>query len=126
MESTGATRVVVDALTELQLPTASDETRFREFMYSLVQRCARNGVTVVMTMQVPELFGITRLAEGSISLLADNVLLLQYLRGESQIKRALTVLKSRASTHDPFIHEFTITDRGIVVGGTFGPEQDLR
>ena len=36
-----------------------------------------------------------------MSHLADNVVLLQYLRAESEVKRALLVLKKRASDHHP-------------------------
>ena len=60
---------------------------------------------------------MTRLSEYGISHLSDNVVLLQFLRGESQIKRALTVLKTRASAHDPHILEFEITSNGIELGG---------
>jgi len=35
------------------------------------------------------------------------------------VKRALTVLKSRASLHEPEIREYKITGEGIVVGDPF-------
>jgi circadian clock protein KaiC len=50
---------------------------------------------------------------------------LQFLRGESQIKRALTVLKTRASAHDPHILEFEITPNGIELGKRFADDQSL-
>ena len=43
--------------------------------------------------------------------------------GESRIKRALTVLKTRASSHDPRILEFEITSNGIELGEQFADEQ---
>ena len=36
-------------------------------MYSLLQRCTRRGVSVMMSQEVPELFGTTRLSEQGIS-----------------------------------------------------------
>jgi circadian clock protein KaiC len=54
-----------------------------------------------MTEEVPDLFGLSRLSEYGISRLSDNVILLQFLRGNSQLKRALTILKSRGSVHEP-------------------------
>jgi circadian clock protein KaiC len=42
---------------------------------------------------------------------------LQYLRQQSRVKRTLTVLKTRASLHEPQIREFTITATGITLGG---------
>ena len=39
------------------------------------------------------------------------------------VRRALTVLKTRASHHQPEIREFTITADGIVLGEAFAPDQ---
>jgi len=66
-----------------------------------------------MTHEVPELFGLTRLSELGISHLCDNVVLLQYLPDGDRFCRAITVLKARASAHQPIRHEFHITEHGI-------------
>ena len=78
-----------------------------------------------MTQEVPELFGVTRLSEYGISHLSDNVILLQFLRGDSQLKRALTVLKSRGSAHDLFTRQYEITTDGVILGDHFDHSQDL-
>jgi circadian clock protein KaiC len=118
VERVGAQRVLIDSLNDLQL-AAPDTTRFREYMYSLVQRLARAGVSLFMTSELPDLFQVTRLSDSSISHLADNVVLLQYLREESSLRRVLTVLKTRASQHEPEIREYAITPEGIVLGDHF-------
>ncbi|HKX33986.1 MAG TPA: ATPase domain-containing protein, partial [Actinomycetota bacterium] len=112
IEEHGIRQILIDSLGDLRA-TATDEIRFREYVYSLLQRTAHAGIGVFMTQEVAELFGVTRLSEYGISHLSDNVVLLQFLRGESQIKRALTVLKTRASAHDPHILQFEITSNGI-------------
>jgi circadian clock protein KaiC len=124
VEKLGIRRILIDSLGDLRA-TATDEVRFREYVYSLLQRTAHAGIGVFMTQEVAELFGVTRLSEYGISHLSDNVLLLQFLRGESRIKRALTVLKTRASSHDPRILEFEITSNGIELGEQFGEDQSL-
>ena len=73
-----------------------------------------------MTMETPDLFHLARLSESGISNMSDNVILLQFLRDESQVKRALTVLKTRASLHEDEIREYVITGEGIVLGQSFG------
>ena len=118
VERTGARRVLIDSLTDLQF-ASPDEIRFREYMYSLVQRLSRQGVSLFMTSELPDLFRITRLSEFGVSHLSDNVVLLQYVRDESAVRRALTVLKTRASRHEPQIREFRITPEGIVLGEPF-------
>jgi circadian clock protein KaiC len=94
-------------------------------MYSLLQRCARKNVSVMMTQEVTELFGVTRLSEYGISHISDNVVLLQFLRGDSEVKRAITVLKTRGSAHDQRIRQFEITREGLSLGDQFLPEQSL-
>ena len=67
-----------------------------------------------MTSELTELFRVTRLSEFGVSHLSDNVVLLQYLRDDSEVRRALTVLKTRASDHqprDPRVHDHTRRDR---------------
>jgi circadian clock protein KaiC len=122
VERTQACRVVVDSLGDL-LFASPDDIRFRELMYSLSQRLARRGVSLMMTHESVELFRVTQLSEIGMSHLADNVVVLQYLRAESEVKRALLVLKTRASEHHPEIREFKISPAGIVLGDRFGPDQ---
>jgi circadian clock protein KaiC len=113
----GAKRVLIDSLTDLQ-HAAGDEVRFREYMYSLTQRFSRAAVSLMMTSELPDLFTITRLSEYGVSHLSDNVLLLQYIRDGARIRRALTVLKSRATGSSPDVREFTIDTSGIALGDT--------
>ena len=120
VERTGATRVLIDGLSDLQY-AAPDLVRFREFIYSLTQRLSRRGVSPIMTSEIPDLFHVSRVAEYGISHLSDNVILLQYQRAPSRLRRTVTVLKSRASGHDPEIREFDITADGLVLGDPIAP-----
>ena len=62
IEATGAKRVMIDSLSDLQYATP-DPIRFREFIYSLTQRLSRAGVSPIMTSEIPDLFHAGRLAE---------------------------------------------------------------
>ncbi len=125
VERTGARRVAIDSLGDLRA-ACGDELRFREYVYSLLQRCARAGVSVMLTQEVPELFGITKLSEYGISHLSDNVVLLQFLRGDSELKRAITVLKTRGSHHVQQVRQFEISAAGVVLGAHFSAGQSLQ
>jgi len=122
IERTGARRVLIDSLGDLAF-AAGDEVRYREYLYSLVQRCSRQGVSLLMTFELPDLFQVTRLSELGISHVSDNVVLLQYLRQQARVKRTLTVLKTRASLHEPQVREFTITSEGVTLGDGPGDER---
>jgi circadian clock protein KaiC len=115
VEKVGARRLVVDSLNDL-IAAAPDPTRLREFVYSLVQRCARLDVSLMFTYETTELFRITRLSEFGMSHIADNVVLLQHIQSGAEMKRALSVLKTRASRSNNFIREFQITPEGIQLG----------
>ena len=115
IERLGIRRVLVDSLGDLEV-VAADETRFREFAYSFIQRCTRAGVSVMFTLELRDLFSTSRLGEGAFSHVADNVVLMQYVLESTRIKRAVTVIKSRGTGHDSQIHEFEITADGVVLG----------
>ena len=124
LQRTGARRVAIDSLGDLRA-ACGDELRFREYIYSLLQRCARANISVTMTQEVPDLFGVTRLSEYGISHLSDNVILLQFLRGQSELRRAITVLKTRGSAHDQQLRQCDIGPDGITLGGQFDAGQSL-
>jgi circadian clock protein KaiC len=49
----------------------------------------------------------------------DNVVLLRYAELESEIRRALGVIKMRESDHVKSLVEFVIDENGLRVGGKF-------
>jgi circadian clock protein KaiC len=121
VERTKAKRVVIDSLGDLLL-ASTDQLRFREYMYSLIQRFSRQNVSCLMTLELSELFRTTRIGELGMSHLADNVVLLQHVLEGGEIKRGLAVLKSRASRHDTRIREFRIEPNGIHLGEPFAQQ----
>ena len=125
IDTTGARRIVIDSLNDV-MPGVADPTRTREFSYSLVQRFARAGISLMVTLESPELFRITRLSELAMSHLADNVVLLQHLYSGHEMKRALTVLKTRGASHTSAVREFHITSEGIALGEPLDVEALLR
>lgn len=124
MDELGAKRVVIDSLGDLEV-ASPDRQRLREFIYSLVQRCARLGVSLMFTYETAELFRITRLSEFGMSHISDNVVLLRHVQHGTEMKRALAVLKSRASVPSPGIREFHISSNGIVLGGAIELEPSI-
>jgi circadian clock protein KaiC len=114
-ERTEAKRIVVDSLADV-ISAARDPVRFREWMFSLAQRCTRAGVGLMMIMEVPELFAPQRVSEEGISHFSDNIVLLQYVQEGPELVRALTILKTRAMRHRPVVHRYDITDKGFVLG----------
>ncbi|MGH9107218.1 MAG: RAD55 family ATPase [Acidimicrobiales bacterium] len=115
IDEVGARRVVIDSLSDLAA-ASPDPLRFSEFVHSLVAHCTRLGVSLMFTFETVELFRITRLSDFGMSHIADNVVLLQHVQDGAEMKRALTILKSRASSTDATVREFQITQKGIALG----------
>jgi circadian clock protein KaiC len=114
VERTGARRVLIDSLADLRI-AAGDEIRFREFIYSIVQRFSRQAVSVMMTLEISALFGTDRITDTAISPLADNVVMLSYERQGEATARNIAVIKTRASRHDSAVRTFVIGSHGITL-----------
>jgi len=113
----GARRVVIDSIAELS--HAALGPRFPDFLWSLVGVLRSDGATVLLTSETEAFFGPAfELARG-LSFVADNVVLLRYTELESEIRRALVVVKMRDSDHVKSLVEFEITSRGPSVKGKF-------
>jgi circadian clock protein KaiC len=114
VERTKARRILIDSLADLRI-SAGDPIRFQEFIYSALQRFSRQGVSVLMTLENPYLFGADRISESAASQLSDNVVMLGYDRDGDTIGRTIAVIKTRASRHDPTVRKFAIGPQGIVL-----------
>jgi circadian clock protein KaiC len=125
IERTGARRVLIDSLADLRM-AAGDETRFREFIYSIVQRFSRQGVSVMMTLEIADLFGSDRITDSAVSPLADNVVMLSYQRDGGTTSRSMAVIKTRASRHDPAVRAFVIGRHGITLDRSRAEEELAR
>ncbi len=117
-----ASRVVIDSLMDLQL-AAEDDTRFREFMYSLAQRFSRQGISLLITHETPDLFSAGGLSQFAVSHLADNAIALNYHRDHSAMSRSLAIVKTRASNHDPAMRLFSLGPDGIGLEETATPRE---
>jgi circadian clock protein KaiC len=74
-----------------------------------------NEVTALFTAATSSLLGGSSTTETHISTLTDAIVLLRYVEVAGEVKRALTVLKMRGSSHDQDIHEYRIDGEGMHV-----------
>jgi circadian clock protein KaiC len=109
---------MIDSISTLSMGIVT-ERRFKELVYTTVKMFRAMGITLIMTMEIPELLGSAMLTGHGISSIADNILMMRYVEVESQVKRAIAILKMRGTSHDSELREFKITETGITVGGTF-------
>ena len=107
----------MDSLDDLGF-TTQDEVTFASTCIRPARPALREEIKVslMMTLEVPNIARVTHLSEFNISHLADNVVLLQYVWSGAHVKRALTVRNpARARSTRPSV-KFKIQPDGIVLG----------
>jgi circadian clock protein KaiC len=112
-----ATRVVIDSLSGFELalaPTFRED--FRESLYRMVGALTGVGITVLMTVEVIESFTDLRFSPHEVSFLADDIILQRYVELEGHLRKMITVVKMRSSSHAKDLREYEITSHGLVVG----------
>jgi len=114
LAESGVRRVVVDSLAELVHSTRETE-RFPVYARQLAAFVRAAGASGMITSETATLGPITE-PLGGLSYLFHNVVLLRYLEQDSEVRRALAVLKMRDSDHEKGLRRFEIDERGLTVG----------
>lgn len=111
-------RVVVDSLSAVE--RATSPRVFQEFMLGLTAFLKERAVTTLFTTTTPWLLGgASASGHEEASTLLDSIILMRYVEIRGDLHRGISVLKMRGSDHTHTIREFTITDQGLQVDGTF-------
>jgi circadian clock protein KaiC len=117
VERVGARRVVMDSISALQAALAPTfEQDFRESLYRLLGAMTGVGITVLMTVELTENYNELRFTPHIVSFLTHDIVLQRYVEMEGQLRRMLTVVKTRGRKHSSDLRAYEVTDKGIVVG----------
>lgn len=119
-----AKRMVIDSLSHLSLFVEEESLRMEA--YRLMMYLKRKGLTTLVTWETPQLISQSfAVSDFGISFLVDSVVLLKFVEVESEMKKAIAVLKIRGSDHDKRLREYRITPRGIEVEAPFANLEGL-
>jgi circadian clock protein KaiC len=110
-------RVAVDSLSALE--RVGTPRAFREFVIGVTSFIKHQEITGLFTSTTSSLMGGASITDAHISTLTDSIMLLRYVEMFGEMKRGLTVLKMRGSTHDKDIREFQIDATGMHLGRPF-------
>lgn len=109
-----ADRFVLDSISLLEM-MYDDEARRRTEIYDFTQSLKDAGVTTVLTSEADDKNPYVS-RYGTIEYLTDAVLLLRYIRGETEETRlAIEIQKIRNANHSRETKPYDITDEGISV-----------
>lgn len=115
VEEFGPQRLVIDSMTALE--HNSPPKAFREFGVGLTSYLKGLGVAAMMTTTLPTLLGGEHVTAVYLSTISDAIIALRWFDLESEMRRAIMVLKLRGSPHLRAMHEYEIHDDGMRVLG---------
>lgn len=126
VENVHAKRVVIDSLTGLEIALApSFEQDFRESLYRLIGALTGAGISIMMTIEVTDNYTELRFSPHAVSFMTNDIILQRYVEIDSELRRMMTVIKTRSRRHSSDLRSYEITERGIVVGERFSDYQGI-
>lgn len=114
VEEIGAKRVVIDGINNFRY-ILNDNVKIFEHVNILAAYLASRNITTIFTNEVSELMGSSTISGDETSIIMDSIILLRYVEIESEMKKAISVLKMRGSDHDKGIRELVISKNGIEI-----------
>ncbi|MFC3125664.1 ATPase domain-containing protein [Pseudoroseomonas globiformis] len=111
----GAKRLFIDGLGAIERGMLTTG-RIVPWFSALVNELRARGVTVLVSAEANNLFDpAPTLPAPEMLSVVDNIVLMRFVEMEARIHRVFSMVKVRDSAFDPMLHDFNITDQGIVV-----------
>jgi circadian clock protein KaiC len=114
VEERHARTVVIDSLNGYQAAMPGEQALILH-MHELLQYLNRQGASTFLTVAQHGLVGDMK-APVDVTYLADTVVLLRYFEAFGRVRRAISVIKKRTSSHEDTIREYQINADGITLG----------
>jgi circadian clock protein KaiC len=114
----GARRLVIDGLVGFKQAASSE--RMSGLFAALSDELASRGVTTFITEETRELFVRNiEVPTTGVSAVFHNIIFLRQVEKGSELRRLLTVMKTRDSAHDRGLYQIEITEGGLELGERF-------
>lgn len=114
VEIGGAKFIVIDSL-NAYLQAMPGEHFLVLQMHELLSFLNQKGVTTALILGEHGLVG-TLHRDVDLSYLSDTTMLLRFFESDGELRRAITVTKSRTSSHASTIHELLLHSKGLEIG----------
>ncbi|GJE41188.1 ATPase domain-containing protein [Methylobacterium soli] len=106
--------VVIDSLNGYRA-AMPEENSLVLHVHELLQYLNRQGATTFLTVAQHGLVGDMQ-SPVDVTYLADTVILLRYFEAVGRVRRAISVVKKRAGSHEDTIREYRISTGGLSIG----------
>ncbi len=114
IKETGATRVVIDSITAINL-YIQDAKDIRRTLVEIQSILRDNNCTAFLISEMPSENNKMISRFGVEEFVSDGIIILYYTHVSSEYSRSILVWKMRGSTHSRKIHPFKISKEGIVI-----------
>jgi circadian clock protein KaiC len=84
-------------------------------MHELLNYLNQSGITTMLILGQHGLVGDMR-TDVDLSYLSDTILLFRFFEAKAEVRTAISVIKSRTSSHERSIREFRLSSDGLEVG----------
>lgn len=118
-------RVVIDSTAHFQRLTDDIPIELREIYNTLVNAMKRDNMTALLLDEALNVLEIQHGRMASLPFVVDTVILLRYLEIDSEMQRAIAVMKMRGSQHQKEIRRFEVQKGGLKIGEPFTGREGL-
>ena len=114
VEVDGARAIVIDSLNGY-LHAMPNEQYLMLQMHELLSYLGQHGVMTLLILGQHGLVGEVR-SDVDLSYLSDTIILMRFFEAAGEVRRGLSVVKTRTSAHEPTIREFSLGPDGLTIG----------
>lgn len=114
VEEDGVRFIVIDSLNAF-LQAMPGEKYLLLQMHEMLSYLNQQGVITVLVLGQHGIVGDIR-SDIDLSYLSDTILLFRYFEARGEVRKAVSVAKSRTTAHETSIREFRLTGGGIEIG----------
>jgi circadian clock protein KaiC len=108
-------RLVLDGVSHMMAEGQLPE-ELRQLLFALITRFKILGVTTILTFESSCMYSTGSSTDHGFSPVADNLVLLRYVRSSGEDRPSLAVVKTRGTSHDRGTHYFSVAKGGIQIG----------
>lgn len=114
VEQDGVSFLIIDSLNAYLQAMPGEQFLILQ-MHELLSYLNQQGVTTILVLGQHGMIGEVR-SDVDLSYLSDSTVLLRFFESNGRLRRAITVIKSRAARHAQTIHELQLTQDGVRIG----------
>jgi circadian clock protein KaiC len=116
IDATGATRVVIDSLSELGLYMAPEvRADLRVAVFRTLTVLAKRGISAMVTVGMEDDYTRLNFSPDELCFLTDAVVSLRFVEYQGALHKFMTVVKVRGCDHSSDVREYIITGKGVEV-----------